>query len=153
MDFKIKRFEALEVDELYEIFRMRNEVFVVEQMCIYQDCDGRDQRAHHMFGMENGKIVAYLRILEKGAAYEEISIGRVLVDQAYRGKGLAREILVKAIGFIEQQLNEKEIRISAQEYLVKFYESLGFVTISDVYLEDSLPHVEMVYSGSIDENK
>lgn len=99
-----------------------------------------------MLGRENGKIVTYLRILDKGVSYDEISIGRVLVDRQYRGTGLGREIVLKAMDFIEQHLNEKkEIRISAQEYLVNFYESLGFVVTSDVYIEDSISHVEMIY--------
>lgn len=149
MNFQIKKFKELKLDEMYEIIRIRNEVFVIEQNCIYQDCDEKDQRAYHLYGIENGKIAGYLRILEKGVSYNEISIGRVLVDKKYRGNGLAREILLKAIDFIEKHLNEKEIKISAQEYLVNFYESLGFVIVSDMYLEDGIPHIEMVYKNAI----
>ncbi len=145
MEFKIKKFEELEVDELYDILRIRNEVFIVEQNCIYQDCDEKDLRAYHLYGVEDNKVIVYLRILEKGVSFDEISIGRVLVDKKYRGKGLAREILLKAIDFTHNKLNEKEIRISAQEYLVSFYKSLGFATISDMYLEDGIPHIEMIY--------
>ncbi|MFD3156927.1 GNAT family N-acetyltransferase [Haloimpatiens sp. FM7330] len=145
MNFKIKKFRELTVDELYKILRVRNEVFVIEQKCLYQDCDKKDEKAYHLFGIENNEIAAYLRILEKGISYNEISIGRVLVNEKYRGKGLARKILLQAIDFIEKNLNEKEIRISAQNYLVNFYKSLGFKIISDVYLEDGIPHIEMIY--------
>jgi len=86
-----------------------------------------------------------LRILEKGASYNEVSIGRVLVDSKHRGKGLAREMLLKAIDYIEEHLKEKEIRISAQEYLMDFYKSVGFIINSDGYLEDGIPHIEMLY--------
>lgn len=149
MNFEIKKFKELNVDEIYDILRMRNEVFILEQGSIYQDCDEKDQRAFHMFGRENGKIVTYLRILDKGVSYDEISIGRVLVDRQYRGTGLGREIVRKAIDFIDQYLNEKEIRISAQEYLVNFYENLGFEVTSDIYIEDSIRHVEMIYKKAI----
>lgn len=149
MNFQIKKFKELKVDEIYAILRIRNEVFVIEQRCIYQDCDEKDQSAYHLFCKKDGKIAAYLRILEKGVSYNEISIGRVLVDSKYRGQGLAREILLKAIDFIEKDLNEKEIKISAQEYLVNFYKSLGFVITSDVYLEDGIPHIEMIYKSTI----
>jgi ElaA protein len=145
LNFPIKKFKELQVEELYEILRKRSEVFVIEQNCIYQDCDERDKKAYHLLGIENEEMVAYLRILEKGVSYNEMSIGRVLVDQKHRGKGLARELLVKAIHFIEEHLNEKEIRISAQEYLVNFYKSLGFMIVSEVYLEDGIPHIEMIY--------
>ena len=145
MKWKIKKFSELNVEEVYEILKLRNEVFVVEQQCIYQDCDGKDERSYHLFGKDNGKIVAYLRILEKGISYNEISIGRVLTNQENRGKGLAKQMMVKAIEFIENNLNERIIRISAQEYLLNFYSSLRFVKVSDVYLEDDIPHVEMIY--------
>lgn len=145
MKWKIKKFNELEVEEIYGILKLRNEVFVVEQQCIYQDCDGKDEKSYHLFAEENGKITAYLRILEKGVSYSEISIGRVLTKQEYRGKGLAKEMMLKAIEFIENGLNERKIRISAQEYLLNFYSSLRFQKISDVYLEDDIPHVEMLY--------
>lgn len=144
LDIKIKHFAELNTEEIYEIIKLRNEVFVVEQKCIYQDCDDRDKSSYHLFGIEDGKIIAYLRILQKGISYNEISIGRVLVDIDYRGRGLAREIMLKAIYFIKNNLNEKEIRISAQEYLTDFYKSLGFVINSNGYLEDGIPHIEMI---------
>lgn len=145
MNWKIKRFQELTKEELYEILRTRNEVFVIEQQCFYQECDGKDKNAYHLFSEENGKIIAYLRILEKGASYDEISVGRVLVCKDYRKKGLAKDMMLKAIEFIENELKEKSIRISAQEYLIDFYKSLGFEKVSDVYLEDGIPHLEMLY--------
>lgn len=145
MKWEIKKFEELKSEEMYEIFKIRNEVFVVEQQCIYQDCDNKDRNAYHLFALKNGRVAAYLRILDKGISYDEISIGRVIVGREYRGKGLAKEMMLKAIEFIESNLNETTIRISAQQYLLNFYKSLGFDQVSDVYLEDNIPHVEMLY--------
>ena len=145
MNWKIKRFEELTTTELYEILRVRAEVFVVEQTCIYQDLDLKDKKAYHLFCEDNDEIVAYLRILDKNVSYSEISIGRVLVTEMNRGKGLAREMMQKAISFVEEELSEMQIRISAQLYLKKFYEGLGFSVTSDIYLEDDIEHIEMVY--------
>jgi ElaA protein len=147
MDWFIKRFEELEPYELYDILKKRNEVFVVEQKCIYQDCDDKDRHAYHMFIKENGEIIAYLRILKNGISYKEVSIGRVLVIRKYRGQGIGRDMMLKALMFIEDTLNEREIRISAQFYLVRFYESLRFMRVSKMYLEDEIPHIEMLYKG------
>ncbi|MFT5872590.1 MAG: ElaA protein [Clostridium sp.] len=147
MKWEIKEFNHLSGDELYEILKIRSEVFVVEQQCIYEDCDGKDRKSYHLFAIENEEILAYLRILEKGVSYNEISIGRVLTNKEYRAKGLAKQMMLRAIKFIENNLNEKIIRISAQEYLLNFYSSLGFVKVTDVYLEDDIPHVEMLYTN------
>ena len=145
MNWKIKRFEEMTTTELYEILRVRSEVFVVEQTCIYQDLDLKDKKAYHLFCENNGEIAAYLRILDKGVSYPEISIGRVLTRETNRRIGLAREMMQKAISFVEEELSEMQIRISAQLYLKKFYESLGFSVTSDIYLEDDIEHIEMVY--------
>ena len=145
MNWKIKRFEELTTTELYEILRVRAEVFVVEQTCVYQDLDLKDKKAYHLFCENNGEIVAYLRILDKGVSYPEISIGRVLTRETNRSTGLAREMMQKAISFVEEELSEMQIRISAQLYLKRFYESLGFSVTSDIYLEDDIEHIEMVY--------
>ncbi len=146
MNYVIKSYDELNSDELYEILRVRNEVFVVEQQCIYQDCDNKDKMSHHLFLTEDNKIIAYLRILEKGISYDEVSIGRVLVTENHRGKGLAKNIMIEAINFIKNHMNTTEIRISAQAYLLKFYTSIGFKSASDEYLEDDIPHVEMIYN-------
>ena len=145
MNFIIKKFKDLKGEEIYEILKIRNEVFIVEQQCAYLDCDGKDREAYHLFLEDNKRIVSYLRILQKGISYEEISIGRVLVNKSYRRKGIAQEMMIKAIKFIEENLNETEIRIEAQAYLVHFYKGFGFEEVSSMYLEDDIPHIEMLY--------
>ncbi|MBD5640391.1 GNAT family N-acetyltransferase [Clostridium botulinum] len=149
MSFKIKKFNELSVEEIYEILKIRNEVFIVEQECPYEDCDGKDKNAYHLFYMEEGKVISYLRILQKGLSYDEISIGRVLVNKDYRGKGLARKSILQAIDFIQNNLKENSIRISAQHYLMDFYKSFGFEPVSEVYLEDNIQHIEMLYKKDI----
>ncbi|MBE6054770.1 MAG: GNAT family N-acetyltransferase [Clostridium sartagoforme] len=144
MNWKIKKFKELSVDELYRIIELRNEVFVVEQECIYQDCDRKDLEAFHLFYTEGNKVVATLRILNKGVSYEEISIGRVAVDKSYRRKNLGRKAMELALDFIKNTYGESPIRISAQVYIKNFYKSLGFNEVSEVYLEDNIPHVEML---------
>jgi len=139
----LKRFDELNINELYEILRVRNEVFVYEQKCLYQDLDYKDQQSYHLFYKENGKVVFYLRIIDKGVSYNEISIGRVLVVKTHRRKGLCRQGMLKSLKFIKNELKETQIRISAQEYLIPFYEEFGFKTTSDLYFEDNLPHYEM----------
>lgn len=147
MLWQLKKFEELTSEEVYEILKIRTEVFIVEQNCPYQDSDYKDQSSYHLFSRENNKIVAYLRILEKGVSYDEISIGRVLVVKEYRGKSLAKELMLNAIKFIENTLKENEIKISAQAYLIDFYRSVGFKEVSEIYLEDDIPHVDMFYSN------
>ncbi len=145
MDFILKEYNELSRDELYKILNLRNQVFVVEQKCSYQDCDNKDQDSIHLMLMEEGKIIAYLRILNKGISYREVSIGRVLIVKEYRGKKLAKPLMLEAINYIVNIMEESEIRISAQTYLKRFYESLGFEPVSDEYFEDNLAHIEMFY--------
>lgn len=145
MKYKLKRFNKLTTEELYKILKLRNEIFIVEQNCPYVDCDDKDYNAYHLFLEQNNNIVAYLRILDKGISYDEISVGRVVVSKDYRGKRIATEILLEAIKFIETVLNEKEIRISAQAHLIEFYGAVGFDSVSEEYLEDDIPHIEMLY--------
>ncbi|WP_346930081.1 GNAT family N-acetyltransferase [Clostridium sp.] len=145
MEFKIKKFNELTIEELYKILRARNEVFVVEQACIYQDCDNKDYNSYHLYLEEGNEVVGYLRIVNKGISYDEISIGRVLVKETHRNKGLSRRMMLEGIKFIEENLNSTEIRLSGQVYIKKFYESLGFKQVSEEYLEDDIPHVEMLY--------
>jgi len=147
MNWVVKKFSELSSDELYEILKLRSEVFVVEQECIYEDCDGKDKKSYHLFAEQNGEILVYLRILERGVSYSEISIGRVLASKKYRGRGFAKQMMLRAIEFIERYLMENEIRISAQVYLLNFYSSFGFVKVSDAYLEDDIPHIEMLYKN------
>lgn len=145
MNWNLKKFKELSVEEIYKILALRNEIFIVEQECAYLDCDDKDLNSYHLFSKENGEIIAYLRILEKGVSYDEISIGRVAVKKNYRGKGISREMLLKAIDFVENNLNEDTIKIQAQAYLLNFYSSLGFKAVSEEYLEDNIPHIDMLY--------
>lgn len=145
MEFKLKRFNELTVEELYKLLRVRNEVFVVEQDCVYQDCDNKDYEAYHLFCEDECEIIGCLRILNRGVSYEEMSIGRVLVKEKYRHTGISREMMLKALKFIEEELMETEVRISAQVYIKKFYENAGFKVVSEEYLEDNIPHVQMLY--------
>ena len=145
MNWHLKRFDELTTNELYEILRARAEVFVVEQTCVYQDCDLKDQKSWHLFSEENGEIVTYMRIIEKGVSYPEISMGRLLTRENYRKDGLSRKTLEKALDFVVHTLGETKVRVSGQLYLKKFYESMGFRTTSEVYLEDEIEHVQMLY--------
>lgn len=147
MEYKIRTFDELSNRELYSILRLRSEIFVVEQNCVYQDLDNKDLNAYHLMAVENGELIGYLRILNKGVSYKEASIGRVVVKKEYRRKKLGLEIINKGIDFIINTLQEKEVRISAQVYAKNLYEKAGFVEVSEEYLEDDIPHVEMLYSG------
>jgi ElaA protein len=147
MEWSIKTYDELTKDELYEILKKRIDVFVVEQNCPYDEIDNRDKDSYHIFFKKDKDIIAYLRVLEPGISFEDVSIGRVLVDKNQRGNGLAIEMMDKANDFIINNLRYDIIRISAQEYLISFYENLGFKKVSNVYLEDDIPHVEMVYQN------
>ena len=147
MNYTFKKFDELKNIELYNILRLRNEVFIVEQECPYVDCDNKDIGAYHLLIEEHGKLLAYLRILDKGVSYDEVSIGRVIVTNECRGKGIAKEMMTKSLEFIKENLNENEVRISAQSYALKLYESVGFKIASEEYLEDDIPHIDMIYKG------
>lgn len=144
IEWKIKPFEALSVDELYDILQLRSKIFVVEQNCVYLDIDGKDKVALHLFGTYDGKIVAHARLFKSGITFDHASIGRVVVDPDYRDRKWGQELMKKAIEGIEEHFGESQITIGAQLYLKKFYESLGFVQSSEMYLEDDIPHIEMV---------
>jgi ElaA protein len=143
LKWKIKRFTALSTSELYSVLQLRSEVFVVEQNCVYQDIDGKDQKALHLIGEFDSKIVAYARLFDAGDYFEQASIGRVVVGTAYRDKKWGHELMKQAISGIEEHFKTKKITISAQLYLQRFYESHGFVATSETYLEDDIPHIEM----------
>lgn len=143
LQWKIKRFETLSVIELYAILHLRSKVFVVEQNCVYQDIDGKDKIALHLMGEYEGQIVAYSRLFKAGDYFEDASIGRVVVDGAFRDKKWGHELMHQAISGIEQHFGTTKITISAQLYLKKFYESHLFVPSSAMYLEDDIPHIEM----------
>ena len=141
--WKLKPFEALSVNELYDILRLRSEIFVVEQNCVYLDLDGKDKLALHLFGEFEGKIIAYSRLFKPGVTFDNASIGRVVVDSNYRNKKLGHELMREAIAKIQFHFGESKITIGAQIYLKKFYESHKFVQTSEMYIEDDIPHIEM----------
>jgi len=143
LNWKIKNFESLSVNELYDILRLRSEIFVVEQNCVYLDLDGKDKKGLHLIGEFEGKIVAYSRLFESGISFDNASIGRVVVDANYRDKKWGHELMQEAIAGIKNRFGETKITIGAQLYLKKFYESHGFVQTSEMYLEDDIPHIEM----------
>jgi len=143
IQWKIKTFETLSVNELYDILRLRSEIFVVEQNCVYLDLDGKDKQALHLFGACEGKIVAYSRLFKPGISFDNASIGRVVVDANYRDRKWGHDLMREAINGIQSHFSESKITIGAQLYLKKFYESHGFVQTSDMYLEDDIPHIEM----------
>lgn len=140
-----KKFNELTLEELYEILKLRSEVFVVEQKCIYNDIDGKDLTSSHIMIKENGKIKAYLRTLQPGVSYEDASLGRVLVSPDARGKGYAKIIVTKGVEYILNNFNTTKITIGAQEYLKNFYSEIGFKPISEVYDEDGIPHLDMTF--------
>lgn len=140
-----KKFNELTLEELYEILKLRSEVFVVEQNCIYNDIDGKDLTSSHIMIKENGKIKAYLRALQPGVSYEDTSLGRVLVSPDARGKGYAKAIVTKGVEYILNNFNTTKITIGAQEYLKNFYSEIGFKPISEVYDEDGIPHLDMTF--------
>lgn len=142
MEIISKRFKDLNIEELYEILQLRSQVFVVEQECIYQDLDGKDKNALHLYIRDKGAIVAYLRVLEKGISHKQVAIGRVLSVE--RNKGLAKKLLQEAIRIIMDVLGEEEIVLEAQTYIKKMYEDLGFEVCSNEFLEDGIPHVKMI---------
>lgn len=141
--WKIKPFETLSTNELYDILKLRSEIFVVEQNCVYLDLDGKDKLALHLLGECEGKIVAYSRLFKPGISFENASIGRVVVDANYRDKKWGHKLMKEAIAGIQFHFGESKITIGAQLYLKKFYESHGFVQTSEMYLEDDIPHIEM----------
>ena len=146
MTWELKKFSELNTHQLYEILKLRVEVFVVEQNCPYPELDDCDQQALHLYYKEADEILAYCRIIPAGGKYEESSLGRVIVKEKARGKGLARVLMQKAIEVIETSWKLPAIKLCAQSHLQKFYQSVGFRTISDEFDEDGIPHVYMIRS-------
>jgi ElaA protein len=144
LQFKIKRFNELSGLETYNVLQLRSEVFVVEQNCVYQDVDGKDEKAMHVLGTIGETIVAYARIFKKNDYFENASIGRVVVSDKFRGHKFGQELMQEAITGVEHHFGFQPITISAQLYLKKFYESLGFHQVSETYLEDGIEHIEML---------
>ncbi|TVZ26324.1 ElaA protein [Gillisia sp. Hel_I_86] len=146
MQIKVKKFHELNLDELYEMLALRSEVFVVEQDCVYQDIDGKDQKALHILGYKDGQLVAYTRCFNKGLYFEDASIGRVLVKEDQRKYGYGHVIFDASIKEVEERFQVNSIKISAQKYLTKFYENHDFKQIGEGYLEDGIPHIGMIRS-------
>lgn len=144
MNLIVKRFQELTTSELYELLQLRSEVFVVEQDCVYQDIDGKDQKALHVIGIKEGKIIAYTRLFNSGEYFDTPSIGRVVVKESERKYGYGHDLIKASIKAIVDNYNETTITISAQTYLQKFYESHGFKQVGEGYLEDGIPHIRMV---------
>ena len=139
----IKTFDNLSNREIYKILRLRSEVFVVEQQCIYQDIDNKDKKAVHIFLKEKNEIIAYSRVFKEKEYFENPSIGRVVVANKRRMYGVGKKIMNISIDYIKQNTKAKNIEISAQKYLKKFYSNLGFIQQGDEYLEDNIPHLRM----------
>ena len=140
-----KTFSELDTEDLYQILRLRSEVFVVEQHCVYQDIDNKDQNAIHLYYKENDQIVAYTRIFKAGDYYENPCIGRVVVSKKNRGNDLGKKIMIDSMEYIKQNIKGEKIELSAQKYLDKFYKDLGFYKIGEDYLEDGIPHQRMIF--------
>lgn len=144
LEISIKSFAQLSTKELYDILQLRAEVFVVEQNCVYQDVDGKDEKALHVIGFKKDKIVAYARIFKPGDYFEMASIGRVVVAKNERKFGYGHVIFQHSTEAVREYFNETSIKISAQLYLKKFYESHGFQQVGDGYSEDDIPHISMI---------
>jgi ElaA protein len=145
MNFEFRSFTDLTNEELYDILKLRSEIFVVEQNCAYNDLDGLDKQAVHQFLKKNGEMVAYSRLLKPGTRFPEYSIGRVVVKETERGTGLGIQMMEEAKDFILNEWKATRIKISAQCYLQNFYENLEFEIVTDEYLEDGIPHFGMLY--------
>lgn len=141
----LKDWSSLDKDDLYEILALRINVFVIEQNCPYQDADGKDKKSSHLYALdEEGHCAAYLRLLPPGVSYDDCSIGRVVTAANTRGTGLGKELMRKAMDYYLTNGNPA-IRISAQAHLQRFYEEFGFHKTNEEYLEDDIPHIEMLY--------
>jgi ElaA protein len=142
--WELKKFNDLAPQELYCILQLRNEVFVVEQNCVFQDADDKDQKSWHLCGWQNNKLVAYTRLVPPGEAYELPSIGRVVTSPSVRNTGAGRELMKRSIEAVLDIYGNLPIQIGAQFYLKKFYQSFGFEQTSSIYLEDGIEHIYMV---------
>ena len=147
LTWKYTSFKALTVEELYAIMQLRSEVFVVEQNCVYQDADNKDLAGFHLAGWYGTELAAYCRILPPGLSFEDASIGRVVTSAAHRRAGNGRALMLLGIEKTRSQFDCTTITIGAQCYLKNFYQSLGFKPMSEEYLEDNIPHIQMQYKA------
>lgn len=144
MEITVKLFDELTTYELHDILRLRSEVFVVEQDCVYQDIDGKDIKAIHIIGKKEGQIVAYTRCFAPSIYFEEASIGRVIVKEDHRKHGYGHVIMKASKQAIKEKYETNSIKLSAQTYLIRFYKSHGFEISGEEYLEDGIPHIAMI---------
>lgn len=145
--WEVKTFHQLEVDQLFDVLQLRVDVFVVEQQCAYPEIDDYDRHAEtkHLSGCdESGQLIAYARLLPPGLRYLEVNLGRFVVKNVARKQGVGHQLLQEALKEIQNTWSDSAIKISAQDYLQMFYEQYGFERVSDVYLEDGIPHIEMI---------
>ena len=138
----VKKFNSLTASDIYKILKLRQDIFIIEQDCIYEDIDNLDKFSEHLMLFDGETLAAYSRIVSPGKKFEDYSIGRIIVEKEYRGKNLGREIVKKSLSILKER-NTDIVRIEAQEYLLDFYTSLGFQAISDSYPVDGIPHIEM----------
>lgn len=148
LEISIKTFDQLTTSELYAILQLRSEVFVVEQDCVYQDIDGKDKKALHIIGFKENEVVAYTRVFKPGDYFKESSIGRVVVKDTVRKDGYGLDIMKASIKAVEYKFKQSTIHLSAQTYLKRFYNSLGFKEVGEEYLEDGIPHIGMLRTKS-----
>ncbi len=144
IEWRLKKFDDLTANELYQILQLRNEVFVVEQNCVFQDADDKDQPSYHLMGWLNHKLVAYTRLVPPGESYQEPSIGRVVTSPTVRRTGMGRILMQESIEQLYGLFGKQLIKIGAQLYLKSFYQSFGFEQVSEVYLEDGIEHIYML---------
>jgi len=142
-------FEQLSTGQLYGILALRQEVFVVEQNCPYLDADGKDQQSYHVWAEQDGKTLAYARIVKPGVSYPDVAIGRVVTSPSARRTGLGKELVRVTLENVRNLYGEVPIRLSAQSYLLGFYCGFGFEVITEPYMEDGIPHVGMVFGRSM----
>jgi ElaA protein len=142
-----KAFDELTAAELYAILRLRSEVFVVEQNCVFLDMDDKDQYCQHLMGWRGDVLAGYSRIVPAGISYVESSIGRIVTSRVLRGHGIGRELIPQSVHTLYTLYGKQQIRIGAQYYLLKFYESFGFVQKGEIYLEDGIEHVQMLMTN------
>ena len=143
-----KTFDALTNNELYAILQLRFNVFILEQACMAEDLDDYDQLALHLMGVdEDGKVVAYTRIFGPGKKYEQAAFGRVLTAKSVRGSGVGKELMQRTLEVIKEHFGEVPVKISAQSYLLRFYNSLGFEQVSEEYDDHGIPHIDMIKKG------
>ncbi|MFM1875424.1 MAG: hypothetical protein RL266_1161 [Bacteroidota bacterium] len=139
-----KRFDELTAEEVYTILCVRQQVFVLEQECLYLDADGKDRKAFHLMGFDGEELVAYARILDPGVSYSEVAMGRILTTEKIRGRGAGIELMEVGLKKIAEHYGNVPVRISAQTYLLDFYGKFGFRSTGKEYLEDEIPHTEML---------